>query len=134
VRVELREQGGVVRVPLRRDDAVELLGLEELTMIVEDVPDAVALGDELGRALPRLGQGDELALFAERGVAPDVRQLAHEPGADKTDPHLRAHVYQSAIAPLGCWRIGSFDGSYGCARQSSTSSSMPQPGLSDSSR
>jgi hypothetical protein len=39
-----------------------------------------------------------------------VRELAHEPGADETDSHLRGHGYQSAIAPLGCWRIGSFDG------------------------
>jgi hypothetical protein len=90
-RVELGEQGGVMPERLRGDDPVELLGLEQLTMIAVDTPDAVPRRDELGRALPRLGQRDELALFAERGVAPDVRKLAHEAGADEPDPHLRGH-------------------------------------------
>src|SRR6266545_7292384 len=92
VRVELWEQCGVVGEPLRSDDPVELLGLEQLAVIAVDTIDAVACRDKLGGALPRFGESDEVALFAEQGVTADMRELTHEAGSDKPDPHLRGHA------------------------------------------
>ncbi len=64
-RIELRQELGVVRIPLRSDDAVELLRLEQLAMVAVEAANPVPRRDELGRSLPGLGQRDELTLVDE---------------------------------------------------------------------
>ncbi len=92
VRIKLGEQCCVIRELLRGDDPVELLGLEQLAVIAVDTIDAVARRNKLGRALPRFGESDELALFAKQGVTADMRELTHEAGSDEPDPQLRGHA------------------------------------------